>query len=190
MTKLTGTDIDVFPLCLGGNVFGWTANERESFAVLDAYVSAGGNFVDSADVYSAWVAGNSGGESEEIIGKWLAARGHRDRLILGTKIGMAGGLTPANIREKTEASLRRMQVDHVDLLYAHRDDEHTPIEESLAAFGELIDAGKARYIGASVYTAPRLAEALAVAERDGLARFAVLQTEYNLVRRGYENGLR
>lgn len=190
MTRLAGTDLDVHPLCLGGNVWGWTANERESFAVLDAYAAAGGNFFDSADVYSAWVPGNSGGESEEIIGRWLAARGNRDDVVVATKIGMVGGLTAANIREKTDASLRRLQVDSVDVLYAHKDDEDTPLEESLAAFDELIRAGKTRYIGASVYSAPRLAEALAVSEREGLARFAVLQTEYNLVRRGYEDGLR
>jgi aryl-alcohol dehydrogenase-like predicted oxidoreductase len=130
MTKIGTTDLDVFPVCLGGNVFGWTADERQSFAVLDAYAVGGGNFIDTADVYSAWVPGHSGGESETIVGRWMATRGNRDRMVIATKVGLAPGLrglSAKTIRTAAEASLRRLQTDRVDLYYAHRDDETTPL---------------------------------------------------------------
>jgi aryl-alcohol dehydrogenase-like predicted oxidoreductase len=192
VTNISATDLDVFPLCLGGNVFGWTADEEQSFAVLDAYAAAGGNFIDTADTYSAFAPGNSGGESETIIGRWMAARGNRDQMVIATKVGswaQQPGLSAKNIREAAEGSLRRLQTDHIDLYYAHRDDEQTPLEETLGAFDELVRAGKVRHIAASNYTAERLAEALAVSDRAGLARYVALQQHYNLVEREYEGEL-
>jgi aryl-alcohol dehydrogenase-like predicted oxidoreductase len=194
MVQIAGTTLDVFPLCLGGNVFGWTADEHQSFAVLDAYAAAGGNFVDTADAYAAWVPGNSGGESEMIIGRWQRARGNRDEMTIATKVGaMPGlqGLSEKVIRRAVDRSLERLQSDYIDLYYAHYDDPDTPLEESLAAFDALIREGKVRYIAASNYTATRLAEALAVSDREGLARYVALQTEYNLMERArYEGELR
>jgi aryl-alcohol dehydrogenase-like predicted oxidoreductase len=194
MSLIDHTNLDVFPLCLGGNVFGWTADERQSFAVLDGYLAAGGNFVDTADAYSAWVPGHSGGESETIIGRWMAARGARGRMIIATKVGMAPGLkglSPRTIRAAAEASLRRLGVDRIDLYYAHADDSETPVADSLRAFDALVKEGKVRYIAASNYTAPRLAEALAVSAREGLARYVALQPHYNLMHRSdYEGELR
>ncbi|HEV7757231.1 MAG TPA: aldo/keto reductase [Mycobacteriales bacterium] len=193
MRKLGTTDLEVFPLALGGNVFGWTADEEASFAVLDRYVAAGGNFVDTADVYSAWVDGNSGGESETIIGRWLARRGRRDDLVLATKVSQhpdAKGLSRASIRRGIEASLRRLQTDHVDLYYAHYDDADTPLEETVTALGELVTEGKVRYVAASNYTADRLERALTIADAGGLPRYAAIQSHYNLVHRGeYEGAL-
>ncbi len=193
MTKIGTTALDVFPLCLGGNVFGWTADEAQSFAVLDAYAAAGGNFVDTADVYSAWVPGHSGGESETILGRWMAARGNRDRIVVATKVGMLAGLTglsPKTIRAAAEASLRRLRTDRIDLYYAHRDDPGTPLEETLAAFDALVREGKVRHVAASNYAAPRLAEALSISRRSGLASFVALQPNYNLVHRDeYEGDL-
>jgi aryl-alcohol dehydrogenase-like predicted oxidoreductase len=189
---LPGTDLTVHPLCLGGNVFGWSADVEQSFAVLDDYVAAGGNFVDTADSYLWRAPGNSGGESETIIGDWLAARGNRDELVLATKVGSwprRPGLSAANIATAAEDSLRRLRTEHIDLYYAHRDDPQTPLAETMAAFDALVTAGKVRYLGASNYTAPRLAEALAVAERDGLAKFVAVQPHYNLVERDYEQEL-
>ena len=186
MPTIPGTDLDVAPLALGGNVFGGTADESESFAVLDAYLEAGGNHVDTADVYANWVPDKVGGESEEMIGRWLASRGCRDRVVLATKVGMhdeAKGLAPATIRRGLEASLRRLGTDHVDLYYAHADDPDTPLEESLATLDALVQEGKVRHVAASNYTADRLAEALAVSDREGLARFVAFQAHYNLVRR-------
>jgi aryl-alcohol dehydrogenase-like predicted oxidoreductase len=190
MATLAGTDLDVYRLCLGGNVFGWTADEDQSFAVLDAYAAAGGNFIDTADVYSAWVPGNSGGESETIIGRWLAARNNRDSMVIATKVGHGRDLRRQAILEGAERSLERLQTDRIDLYYAHNDDPDTPFEESLGAFGELIREGKVRYVGASNLTAERLGEALEVAEREGLPAFVALQNEYNLVNREYERGPR
>jgi aryl-alcohol dehydrogenase-like predicted oxidoreductase len=194
MAALGRTDLDVFPLCLGGNVFGWTADETDSFAVLDAYATAGGNFVDTADSYSAWAAGNRGGESETIIGRWLASRGNRDRMIVATKVGRMPGrsdLRASTIRQAADDSLRRLQTDRIDLYYAHGDDDpDIPLEETLGAFDELVRAGKVRHIAASNYGAPRLAEALAVSARDALASYVALQPHYNLVERDYEHGLR
>ncbi len=193
MAALGQTDLDVFPLCLGGNVFGWTADEANSFAVLDAYAAAGGNFVDSADSYSAWVPGHSGGESEQIIGAWLAARGNRNHIVVATKVGRMPGksdLHAATILQAAEDSLRRLQTDYIDLYYAHGDDNpDIPLEETLGAFDDLVRAGKVRYIAASNYERPRLAEALEVSAREGLASYVALQPHYNLLERGYEHEL-
>jgi aryl-alcohol dehydrogenase-like predicted oxidoreductase len=193
MAKISTTDLDVFPLGLGGNVFGWTANQEESFAVLDAYADAGGNFIDTADMYSVWAPGNSGGESETIIGRWMKARGNRDRMIIGTKVGMLeslSGLSANTIPVAAEQSLGRLQTDRIDLYYAHKDDPKTPLEETLGAFDTLVREGKVRYIAASNYTAPRLVEALDVSKRRGFARFVALQPHYNLVeRKEYEGEL-
>ncbi|GAA3447819.1 aldo/keto reductase [Planomonospora venezuelensis] len=187
------SELNLFPLCLGGNVFGWTADRETSFAILDAYAEAGGNFVDTADSYSHWVPGHAGGESETIIGEWMASRRNRDRVVVATKVGMLparSGLSPANIRVSVEGSLRRLGTDHIDLYWAHIDDAETPLEETLGTFDALIREGKIRNIGASNHEAGRLAEALEVSERDGLARYGVVQQHYNLVERGYEGALR
>jgi aryl-alcohol dehydrogenase (NADP+) len=191
--RLGPTDLSVYPLCLGGNVFGWTADRDASFAVLDAYRAAGGNFVDTADVYSAWVPGHQGGESEEVLGAWLRARGCRDELVIATKVGMGGralgaGLSADRIRRGCDASLARLGVDRIDLYYAHRDDPSTPLDETLAAFDALVRAGKVRWLGASNVSAPRLAEALATSERLGLAAYSVVQPEYSLVARASFEG--
>jgi aryl-alcohol dehydrogenase (NADP+) len=186
MPVLRGTDLNVFPICLGGNVFGWTADERESFAVLDAYVEAGGNFIDTADVYTEWIPGNRGGESEQIIGRWMRIRGNRDSVVLATKVGMFSekkGLSPDTIRTGLDSSLTRLETDCVDLYYAHEDDPDTPLEETMCAFDELIRAGKIRYAAASNYTASRLAAALAASDREHLPRYAAVQPHYNLVER-------
>jgi len=191
MAKISSTDLDVYPLALGGNVFGWTASEKESFAVLDAYAAAGGNFIDTADAYSAWAPGNSGGESETILGKWLAQRKQRDRSIIATKVGMhpqLKGLSAKTIRAAAENSLKRLGTDYIDLYYAHVDDQQTALEETLGAFDSLVREGKVRYIAASNYTAPRLAEALAVSDREGLARYVALQQHYNLMERDKYEG--
>jgi aryl-alcohol dehydrogenase-like predicted oxidoreductase len=191
--RLGRTDLDVHPLCLGGNVFGWTADEETSFAVLDGYAAAGGNFVDTADAYSAWAPGHQGGESETVIGRWLAARGNRDQMVVATKVGRLEGLKDLHadtIRRAAEDSLRRLQTDRIDLYYAHGDDNpEIPLEETLGAFDELVRAGKVRYIAASNYGVPRLNEALEVSRRDGLAEYVALQPHYNLVERDYEDGL-
>jgi aryl-alcohol dehydrogenase-like predicted oxidoreductase len=194
MARIGNTALDVFPLCLGGNVFGWTADERQSFDVLDAYATSGGNFIDTADVYSAWLPGHSGGESETIIGRWMAARGTRNRMVIATKVGMAPGLkglSAKTIRAAAEASLRRLTIDRIDVYYAHADDPETPLVESMRAFDALVREGKVRYVAASNYTAPRLADALAVSTREGLVRYIALQPHYNLVHRSdYEGALR
>jgi len=186
--QLGRSDLQVAPLCLGGNVFGWTADEDASFTVLDAYMDAGGNFVDSADVYARWAPGNRGGESEEVLGRWMASRGNRSSVIVATKLGSemgpgASGLSPQYMTQAVEASLRRLQTDYVDLYQAHRDDASTPLDETLAAFDDLIKQGKVRVIGASNYSAARLTEAVATSERLGLARFESLQPPYSLVQR-------
>jgi aryl-alcohol dehydrogenase (NADP+) len=193
MARIGRTDLDVFPLCLGGNVFGWTADEHQSYAVLDAYAAAGGNFIDTADVYSSWIPGHTGGESETIIGRWMATRTARERTIVATKVGMLSnlkGLAPKTIRAAAEGSLRRLGVDRIDLYFAHADDPETPLEDSLRAFDQLIKEGKVRYIGASNYAAPRLAKALEISTREGFARYVALQPHYNLVHRSdYEGAL-
>ena len=188
--------LQVSPLCFGGNVFGWTVDEATSFSLLDAWVDAGFNFIDTADVYSRWAPGHQGGESETVIGKWLKARGQRDRIVLATKVGkdMGGGkvgLKPAYIRQAVEDSLRRLQTDVIDLYQSHDDDLDTPLEETLGAYAELIQAGKVRAIGASNHSAPRLAQALQTSERLGLPRYESLQPLYNLYDRAvFEDALR
>ena len=189
MGQIPRTDLDVSGLCLGGNVFGWTADREASFAVLDAYAAAGGNFIDTADAYMARAPGNSGGESETIIGEWMAARGNRDAVVIATKVGKLAGLD--NLRAETihraaDDSLRRLGTDRIDLYYAHFDDTETPLAETLGGFGELIEAGKVRHIAASNYSGARLAEALAIAEREGLPRYVALQPHYNLMERDFE----
>jgi aryl-alcohol dehydrogenase-like predicted oxidoreductase len=184
--QLGTTGLDVFPLCLGGNVFGWTADRDASFAVLDAYVAAGGNFIDTADSYMQSGEGNTGGESETIIGEWMAARGNRDELVIATKVAKwreRPGLNPNNIARAAEDSLRRLQTDHIDLYYAHEDDTGVPLEDALGAFDALVRDGKVAHVGASNYDADRLAEALRVAERERLTAFEALQPHYNLVER-------
>lgn len=180
--------LQVSPLCFGGNVFGWTADEATSFSLLDAWLDAGFNFIDTADVYSSWVPGHVGGESETLIGKWLARSGRRSQVVLATKVGKPmgpglQGLKPAYIRSAVEASLRRLQTDHIDLYQTHDDDADTPLAETLGAFDELIRAGKVRAIGASNYSAPRLAEALRTSADLGLPRFESLQPLFNLIDR-------
>ena len=177
--------LKVSPLCFGGNVFGWTADEKTSFSLLDAWVDAGFNFIDTADVYSRWAPGHAGGESETVIGRWLKQGGRRGKVVIATKVGndMGDGrigLKPQRIREAVEASLRRLNVERIDLYQAHRDDESTPLEATLEAFARLAEEGKVSVIGASNYTAPRLAEALQVSARQGLPRFESLQPLYNL----------
>jgi aryl-alcohol dehydrogenase-like predicted oxidoreductase len=183
------TDLMVSPLCLGGNVFGWTANEQESRVVLDAYADAGGNFIDTADAYGAWVEGNPPGASEQIIGRWLKSRGGRDNFVIATKVGMMPGregLSFDNIIKAAEESLDRLQTDHIDLYYAHADDPNVELEETLSAFTELIERGLVRYIAASNYSPARLQAALSCSN-EGLASYVALQTHYNLLEReGYE----
>jgi aryl-alcohol dehydrogenase-like predicted oxidoreductase len=187
--KLGRSDLDVSVLCFGGNVFGWTTDEAASFAVLDAFMEAGGNFVDSADVYSRWVPGNSGGESEVILGDWMKARGNRKDVVLATKLGSPmgdhkQGLSQHYMVQAVEDSLQRLQTDYIDLYQAHRDDPHTPLEETMGAFDELVKSGKVRAIGASNFTAARLAEANAVSEKHGWARYESIQPPYHLLQRG------
>ncbi len=186
MPTIGSSDIEVSRLCLGGNVFGWTADRDTSFAVLDAYTAAGGNFVDTADSYLWRAPGNSGGESETIIGEWLARRGRRDDVVIATKVGSwprRPGLSAANIAAACDDSLRRLRTDHVDLYYAHRDDPDTAQEETLDAFDALVRAGKVRAVAASNFSAERLRSALAISARDGLASYVALQPHYNLVER-------
>ncbi|WP_017347052.1 aldo/keto reductase [Pantoea sp. A4] len=193
--QLGKTGITVPVLTFGGNVFGWTADEKTSFSLLDALVEKGLNFIDTADVYSRWVDGNEGGESETIIGNWLKKGGKRDSIILATKVGMdlgngKTGLSPKWIRQAIEDSLRRLQTDYVDLYQAHRDDADTPLAASLAEFDKLVKEGKVRAIGASNYSAERLSEALNVSKEQGLAEYQTLQPEYNLYdRKEYESSL-
>ena len=190
MTKrrLGATDLEITPLVFGGNVFGWTADRATSFALLDAFVDAGGTMIDTADVYSAWIPGHKGGESESVIGEWLRAGGKRDKVLIATKVGMLPGeggekLAPARIAAACEASLKRLGTDRIDLYFAHQDDEATPQEAALEAFGKLVDAGKVRVLGASNFHAARLKSANEAAEAAGLPRYHVLQPEYNLVSR-------
>ena len=185
MIPLGGSGLKVAPWALGGNVFGWTADERTSFALLDAFVDLGFNLIDTADVYSFWVPGHSGGESESVIGRWLAqGGGRREKVVIATKLAMpmpeGKGLSRAYMRGAVDRSLKRLQTDRIDLYQSHQDDWDTPLEETLSAFGELIQAGKVRAIGASNYTAPRLAEALKLSKDKGLPRFETLQPWYNL----------
>ena len=193
--RLGRTDLNIAPMVLGGNVFGWTADKATSFAVLDRFVAAGLNAIDTADSYSTWVPGNQGGESETIIGEWMKARGNRSRVIVVTKVGSPmgrgkEGLKPRYIEEAVEASLARLQTDVIDLYLSHWPDMATPIEETLGAYRRLIDKGKIRWCGASNLTVPMLEQAIAAAKALGGPRYEVLQPEYNLAdRRGFEDGL-
>ncbi|MFD3453940.1 aldo/keto reductase [Streptomyces sp. NPDC058691] len=193
MALIGTSDLDVLPLSLGGNVFGWTADEETSFAVLDAYTAAGGNFVDTADTYSSWVPGHSGGESEFLIGSWLSKRGRRDDIVVATKVGSHPdfkGLKAATIKAAAEESLRRLGTDHIDLYYTHFDDVETPVEEIIGAMDALVREGKVRYIAASNISPERLTASLEFSDREGLAKYVALQQHYNLVEREYEGPLR
>ncbi|MGO9636153.1 MAG: aldo/keto reductase [Steroidobacteraceae bacterium] len=195
LRALGRSSLRVAPLCLGGNVFGWTATEAASFAVLDALVSAGLNFIDTADVYSRWAPGHRGGESETVIGNWLKRGAKRKDLVIATKVGMEmapdrKGLSAAHIVRSAEESLKRLQTDYIDLYFSHCDDASVPLEQTLGAYQKLIAQGKVRAIGASNYTAARLAEALEISRKTGLPRYEVLQPQYNLYTRSdYESAL-
>jgi len=193
MARIGNSDLDVFPLCFGGNVLGWTADTEASHAILDAFTAGGGNFIDTADSYSQWVAGNAGGESERMLGEWMQKRGNRDRLVIATKVALKrdrAGLKAANIRAACDESLARLRTDHIDLYYCHRDDPGTPLAETLEALGALVKAGKVRHVAASNYSAPRLREALDLSEAHGWPRFVAVQPHYNLlVRSEYEGAL-
>jgi aryl-alcohol dehydrogenase (NADP+) len=187
MKKIGTSNLEVSELCLGGNTFGWTASAEESFAVLDRFVEAGGNIVDTADVYSRWKPGNVGGESETILGAWMKKRGNRSRIMIATKVGFSParpGLSAANIKAAMEESLQRLQSDYIDLYYAHTDDPNTPLEETLETFNELVLAGKVRYIGASNYNQDRLAEALRISKALGWASYVAFQPHFNLLEQG------
>ena len=191
--RLGRSNLMVSPICFGGNVFGWTVDEATSFRLLDAFLEAGFNFIDTADVYSRWAPGNAGGESEVIIGKWMKARGNRDAVVIATKVGSEmgpgrKGLSKKHIRESVEASLRRLQTDHIDLYQSHRDDPETPQSETLSTYAELIDEGKVRAIGASNFSAARLREALDTSAKMGLPRYETLQPLYNLFDRSELEG--
>lgn len=189
LRRIGDSDLVVFPLALGTNVFGWTADQAQSHRVLDAYAAAGGNFLDTADSYSAWVPGNSGGESEVIIGGWLRTR-PRDAVVVATKVSQHPefrGLSAGTVERAVDASLQRLATDHIDLYYAHYDDPQTPLEETVAAFSALVDAGKIRYIGLSNYTPERIAAWLEIARREGHHLPIALQPQYSLVERGVES---
>jgi aryl-alcohol dehydrogenase-like predicted oxidoreductase len=191
--QLGQSSLHVYPITFGGNVFGWTADEPMSFKLLDAFVAAGFNFIDSADVYSRWHPGNKGGESETIIGNWLQARGGRDKVIIATKLGIEmapgkKGLSRKYMMQAVEDSLRRLRTDYIDLYQSHRDDPDTPIEETLSAYADLIKQGKVREIGASNFSAPRLAESLKISTEKSLPRYQSLQPQYSLVERAEFEG--
>lgn len=188
MRNLGKSGLKTSKLVLGGNVFGWNVDQETSFAILDRFVEGGGTMIDTADSYSAWVPGHSGGESEAVIGNWLASRGRRDDVLIATKVGMlpgegGEGLKPARIAAAVEASLKRLKTDYIDLYYAHQDDAETPVEAVMEAFGALVKAGKVRALGASNFTAERLGEALAISAHESLPGYTVLQPEYNLMTR-------
>ena len=186
MRTLAKTDLQISELCLGGNVFGWSADEKQSHDVLNVYTELGGNFIDTADVYSEWGEGHVGGESESVIGTWIKSRGNRDEVVIATKVAKLStrpGLGRANIIAAAEDSLRRLQTDHIDLYYAHEDDATTPLEETLSAFTELQQAGKIRFAAASNYTGARLLEAAAISKANNLTEYVALQNQYNLVER-------
>jgi aryl-alcohol dehydrogenase-like predicted oxidoreductase len=192
MITLPKTDLQVYPLCLGGNVFGFSADVKNSEIVLDYYFDNGGNFVDTADMYSQWAPGHVGGESETIIGNWMKKRRNRSQMVIATKVSKLDtrpGLKAANIAAACDESLRRLQTDYIDLYYAHQDDPDTPIEETLGAFDSLIKVGKVRYIAASNFTSERLQESLDIAKKLNLASYVACQDQYNLMDRDYEKGL-
>ncbi len=191
--RLGQSSLHVMPITFGGNVFGWTADEKTSFALLDAFVAGGFNFIDTADVYSRWHPGNSGGESEAIIGNWLKARGNRDKVIIASKLGIEmgpgkKGLSRAYMMQAVEDSLRRLKTDYIDLYQSHRDDPDTSIEETLSAYADLIKQGKIREIGASNFSAVRLSESLKISSEKGLPRYQSLQPQYSLVERAEFEG--
>ncbi len=190
------TGIEVAPICFGGNVLGWTADEPTSFKILDAFVATGFNFIDTADIYSFWAPGNSGGESERVLGNWMKVRGNRPDLIIATKVGGQGtgpdnrGLDPAHILRTVEESLKRLQTDYIDLYQSHLDDAQTPMEDTLGAYSKLVDQGKVRFIGASNYTVPRMKQALRISDEQGYPQYHTLQPMYNLYDRNvFENEL-
>jgi len=193
MITIPRTELSIYPLSLGGNVFGWTATKEESFKVLDRFVDLGGNFIDTADVYSAWKEGNSGGESESIIGEWMASRGNRSKMVIATKVAKLPtkpGLSPANIASAVEDSLRRLRTDYIDLYYAHEDDEKVSQEEYLTTFDQLVREGKVRYLGASNFSAERLKSATQISSDGNLASFIALQNQYNILERDeYERSM-
>jgi aryl-alcohol dehydrogenase-like predicted oxidoreductase len=191
--KLGSTGIEVAPLALGGNVFGWTADEKTSLSLIDMFIERGFSLIDTADAYSTWVEGHTGGESESVVGAWLKRGGARDKLVIATKVGgdmkaFGKGLSKDHILRSADASLKRLGVDRIDLYQAHFDDPSVPFEETLEAFAMLIDSDKVRAIGASNFTAPRLAEALAVSAKHGFPRFEVLQPHYHLANRAFFEG--
>jgi aryl-alcohol dehydrogenase-like predicted oxidoreductase len=194
MTKIPGTSLEVYPLCLGGNVFGWSADEAQSIEVLNRYAEGGGNFIDTADMYSEWAPGNKGGESETIIGNWMADKGNRSSMIIATKVAKLSrrpGLSAKNIITACDESLARLRSEYIDLYYAHEDDLNTPIEETLKAFNSLIQSGKVRYIASSNYSPERLERSLQISRELGMANYVAAQDLYNLLdRQKYENGLR
>ena len=186
LIQVPNTDLSVSHVGFGGNVFGWTADEQTSHRLISEFLDLGGNFIDTADVYSSWKPGNQGGESETIIGKWLAKTGRRDELVIATKVAMLEtrkGLSAANIAAAVDDSLRRLQTDHIDIYYAHQDDQSVPLDETLLAFDKLVQAGKVRYIAASNYEYDRLAEANRISAELGLAKYVALQNRYSLVAR-------
>jgi len=191
MRQLPKSDLVVSQLCLGTNVFGWSIDQGRSFEILDKYLELGGNFLDTADNYSQWKAGNTGGESEEIIGSWLSKRKNRSSVVIASKVAKLQtrrGLSPANIRSALEDSLKRLQTDYLDIYYSHEDDLSVPTEETLKCYTELIAEGKIRYIAASQHTADRLAQALEISKRENLASYIALQDHYNLMaRKTYED---
>ena len=192
MITLPKTSLNVYPLCLGGNVFGFSADVKNSEAVLDYYFDNGGNFVDTADMYSQWAPGHVGGESETIIGNWMKRRANRNKMIIASKVAKLDtrpGLKPANIIAACDDSLRRLQTDYIDLYYAHQDDPDTPIEETLKTFDSLVKSGKVRYIAASNFTPARLQESLDISKANGLASYVACQDQYNLMDRDYEKNL-
>ncbi len=194
MAVIGSSDLDVLPVALGTNTFGWTADRDESFEILDAFVAGGGSLIDTADGYSAWAPGNVGGESETIIGEWIASRGGREQLVVATKVSSHPefqGLGAANIAAAARESLRRLQTDHIDLYFAHYDDPDTPLEETVTAFAALVDRGAVRYVGLSNYTAERIAEWIETAQRLGVAAPVALEPHYNLLHREpFESELR
>ncbi|WP_369037229.1 MULTISPECIES: aldo/keto reductase [Streptomyces] len=193
LRKLGSSDLEVFPLALGGNVFGWTADEKASFEVLDAYAAAGGNFLDTADSYSAWIDGNQGGESETIIGKWIKSRGNRADIVVATKVSQHPdfpGLSGANIKAAADASLRRLDTDYIDLYFTHFDRPEVPVEEIIGALDELVTAGKVRHIAVSNISPERLQDSLDFSDREGLAKYVAIQPHYNLVSRDTYEGAR
>jgi len=193
MIKLANTDLTIYPLCLGGNVFGYSADKDNSEAVLSFYADNGGNFIDTADMYSQWAPGHIGGESETIIGNWMKKRGNRSQMIIATKVGKLDtkpGLSPSNIISACEDSLKRLGSDYIDIYYSHQDDLDTPIEQSLGAYDSLIRSGKVRYIAASNFTPERLQESLDISKELNLASYIASQDQYNLMEREYESTLR